>query len=93
MIEPKILEEMGRMAELQFSNDEIALIVELDPNEMAVAMEDPDSDIYKKVMGGRLRSEAELRGVIIKLSKQGSSPAQNFLLKLVKERERKDIMK
>lgn len=83
---------MGKMAELQFSNEEIALIVEMEPDDMALAMEDITSDIYRKVMAGRLRAEAELMQVITKLSKQGSSPAQSMLLKRMKDRERKDWM-
>lgn len=81
---------MEKMAELQFSNDEIALIVGVDREQMASEMLDEMSETYKHVMAGRLRNEAEIRQVIIKLSKQGSSPAQTLLLKMMRDRERKD---
>jgi hypothetical protein len=93
MVSDETLAEIGQMAELQFSNDEIALIVGLPHVEMRIAMDDHSSPVYEKVMAGRLRNEAELRKVIIKLSKQGSSPAQALLLKMIKDRERKDWMK
>lgn len=89
----EVLNEIARLAELQFTNDEIAIVVEMDPEEFEIEMLNTSGEIYKKVMGGRLKAEADLRQVIIKLSKQGSSPAQALLLKLIKDRERKEYLK
>lgn len=88
----ELLEEVGRLAELQFTNFEIALIIEMDPEQMELEMQNESGVLYKKIMAGRLKTEAELRQTLIKLSKQGSSPAQTLLLKLIKDREHKDFI-
>ncbi len=88
----EILNEVGRLAELQFSDTEIALITQIDLDEFELLMQDHKSPLFQKVVGGRLKTEAELRQILVKLSKQGSTPAQSLLLKLIKDCERKNFI-
>lgn len=77
MDEPKIdiRKEIVELAMLQFFDDEIAAIMEMDKAELLKKY----SDAIDK---GRLLAEAEVRRSILQLAKQGSTPAQKQFLEL-----------
>ncbi len=67
------IEELGK---LQFSEDEVCIILEFEGNEIP--------NIYKRPYErGRLLAEAEIRRASFKNAKQGSTPAQKQFFELV----------
>jgi len=74
-----------------FNLQEIALILELDFQELQEAITDPDSDLFKAFKKGRLEREAEIRGSIFNLAKNGSSPAQLSAIKLIENAKMDDL--
>jgi hypothetical protein len=88
---PKSLSEISRedlveittLAELFFTPDEIALMLEIDRAVMIDQLENNDSEIYRAFQTGRLQSEMELRKSIVKLAKSGSSPAQTMAMDML----------
>jgi len=77
--------EIEEMASLLFSPDKISKIlgVELhDFTECLMRVHHPATIAFAR---GSLKTEAELRKSILKLAKQGSSPAQNLSLKMLDE--------
>jgi hypothetical protein len=75
MTEPQVPEvkpialQIEELAELQFTDSEIAVIMEIDVEELI-------DRFGPSVDRGRLKAEAEVRRSILKLAKQGSTPAQ-----------------
>lgn len=67
--------QIAELAELQFTDREIAIIMQLDPEELI----DRFSDAVDR---GRLLAEAEVRKSIYRLAKQGSTPAQKQFMTL-----------
>ena len=63
------------LAQLQFTDGEIAIIVQLEAREM---VKKHRLDIDR----GRLLAEAEVRKAILTLAKQGSTPAQKQFMEL-----------
>jgi predicted DNA-binding protein YlxM (UPF0122 family) len=78
------LEEITRFAMLQFSAKEIAFIMQIDETEFQAEMNNTESEIYKSYYRGKLLAEAEVRKSIFTMAKQGSTPAQNSFLNLIK---------
>jgi len=75
-----ILTEIEEMAELQFTREEIEVILQLPDQAIAGAA---DSALaYRR---GRLRAQAEVRKSISDMAKRGSSPAQKQFLQLAEE--------
>ena len=78
-MEESDLEKIAGFAELQFTPEQIAVIMEIEPK----AFEEPD--VEKAFYRGRLRAQAEVRAQIKQLAIQGSTPAQKQFLTLVEE--------
>jgi hypothetical protein len=78
-----LLKEAQEWAELFFTNDELAMLLEVPAAEIRLALDDSSSPLGSAIMRGRLLSEAELRKSIILLAKRGSSPAQATALQLL----------
>lgn len=73
------LAQIEEWAELPFTNDELAVIIEVSPAEIRVALHDDSSPIGNAIKRGRLKTRAEFYKQLIKLSNQGSGPAQTLL--------------
>ncbi len=73
--EQTVEEQIEEIAALQFSEEEIAVIVGL-------ALDEIIEKYPTEVMRGRLLAEAEVRRSIAQLAKQGSTPAQKQFIEL-----------
>ena len=74
-----------------FSKEEIAVILEVDPAELAVLLQDQDNPVFRAFQRGRLKREAEVRKGIFDLAQNGSSPAQTFAMKLIDNAKANDV--
>ena len=83
--------EVETYASLMFSKDEIAVILEVDPAELAVLLQDQDNPVFRAFQRGRLKREAEVRKGIFDLAQNGSSPAQTFAMKLIDNAKANDV--
>ena len=77
----KILETVESMAELQFTPEEIAIII--DKNVDVFEKEEFEKAYFR----GRLKAQADVRKSILQMAKQGSSPAQKEFQKLCEDSE------
>lgn len=78
----EILLEIEEMAGLFMSPKAIAIIIGVDEDDFRDELEDEDSSVYQHFYRGLYKAEAELRSAVMRLAKQGSSPAQTLALKL-----------
>jgi hypothetical protein len=76
------LKEVQEYAALLFSPQKIARIMGFDEKAFAADLADESTEVSKSYDKGRLITEAELRTSILRLAKQGSSPAQTLAIKL-----------
>lgn len=76
---PEKLQAIEELAELPFSTSELAELIEMDENELRAHILNKESDVGKVIRRGRLRTRAEFYAAVIKLSNQGSGPAQSLL--------------
>ena len=83
------LEEISKMAVVFFTPKEIAMVLEVDVNAFIEACNTEGDKCYTAFMSGRLKSEYELRLSVVKLAKQGSSPAQTMSLEMLKQSQMK----
>ena len=83
--------EVETYASLMFSKEEIAIILEVDPAELAVLLQDQDNPVFRSFQRGRLKREAEVRKGIFDLAQNGSSPAQTFAMKLIENAKANDL--
>ena len=83
--------EVETYASLMFSKEEIAVILEVDPAELAVLLQDQDHPVFRAFQRGRLKREAEVRKGIFDLAQNGSSPAQTFAMKLIDNAKANDV--
>jgi len=74
-VEQTLEEQIEETAALQFSEEEIAVIV-------GITLDDLVNKYGMEVRRGRLRAEAEVRRSIAQLAKQGSTPAQKQFMAL-----------
>ena len=74
-----------------FSKEEIAVILEVDPAELVVLLQDQDNIAFRAFQRGRLKREAEVRKGIFDLAQNGSSPAQTFAMKIIENAKMDDI--
>jgi hypothetical protein len=83
--------EVETYASLMFTKEEIAVILEVDPVELVVLLQDHDNGTFKAFQRGRLKREAEVRKGIFDLAQNGSSPAQAFAMKIIENAKMDDI--
>lgn len=76
----KLIEEL---ASYFFTPREIAIMVEMDPDNVMDLMCAQGNEFYTAFQRGKLQSEMELRKSIIRLARAGSSPAQTMSLDLL----------
>ena len=79
------LEELECLAEHFFSLEEMSIVLEIDSNNLFLEMQNKNSIIFKTIYRGRLKSEFEVRKVIVRQAKQGSPAAQAATLKMINE--------
>lgn len=73
-----ILNDITEWAKLYFTPQEICIALELNYDEFLTRFIDETDPVYKAYHKGVLISEAEMRKKVIKLSNEGSAPAQNI---------------
>lgn len=81
----EILDEIERLAGLFMTPDAIAVIIGMKHEDFWEELYDTDSPIYQHYYRGKYKSEAEVRQAIIKLAKQGSSPAQSMAIRFLND--------
>lgn len=79
------LQEVQDLAAVFFAPDEILQVLDLDPSFLQ------DAEFKEAYKRGQLVTEAQLRKGILKLAKQGSSPAQNLAMKILEKTRLKEI--
>lgn len=97
-------EEIKLLAELQFPPEIIAVIMELDVAEFLkeygykkevinkiLEKYNAQSELFKIIEAGRLKSQAELRKSIFDMAKAGSSPSQTMAREITKEAEIREL--
>lgn len=80
----KELDELEGFAELLFSNDQLAQICETKTSTIIaeISLETPAG---RRIIKGRLKTEASLRDAQIKMALNGSQPAANECFQLLKQ--------
>jgi hypothetical protein len=76
MMAPEILKEIEKFGALAFNPEQLAIILEMDKQQIIQALDDKNSDIHKAYFKGVLTREAELRSVVFDQALSGSTPAQ-----------------
>lgn len=89
---PEQLSEVNELAKLAFTEEQIALILDVDPNEFTLIANDKSSDLYKAFYGGLLESEVIFRRKVVNLANLGSAPAQKLLKQIMDETNLKRLM-
>lgn len=83
------LDEVTTMAQLFYSPSDIAINIEVDPEEFALAISAQHNEIYKAYRRGWLTSDIKLRKSIMASAENGSNPAQQMLRQIQQETEAK----
>lgn len=73
------LEMTEELAGLFYTPKEIAIILEVDPEEFENMINSESGNVYKAYMRGYYKNDIELRKSITESALQGSSPAQSML--------------
>lgn len=93
MIKEDILKYIEELARLQFSNREIAFIIDEQEVYAALKIDALELDtVSKAILRGQLKTEAEVRKAIKEQAKQGASGAQREFFNLVQERRNAEQM-
>lgn len=78
------LEEFGSIA---LPLTDIAVILQVNPDELQTACSEPTSLEHQRYQAGFLRLKAELRKSIKDSAIQGSNPAQSLMIRFIEEIE------
>ena len=78
------LDEIRKMAGVFLTPKEIATVLEADHVAFTEACNTEGNEIYNAFAGGRLQSIFEVRQSVVKLAKQGSSPAQTMSMEMIR---------
>jgi len=81
------LSEITSLAEVFFTPKEIAMILEVDPQEFIDICNDAGTEVGKAFNKGKLMSEFKVRKSIVQLANSGSSPAQAMVLEMMKQQK------
>lgn len=93
MIEEASLKYIEELAGLQFSNREIAFIIDEAEVYAALNVNAEELDTVRKaILRGQLKTEAEVRKSIKEQAKQGASGAQKEFFNLVQARQQREQM-
>lgn len=78
----ELLLEIQEMASLFFSPETIAQVIGIEKDRFVEMLSQASHPVAQAFHKGAIMSEVELRRSVIKLAKQGSSPAQTLSMKL-----------
>lgn len=79
------LQQVTELASVFFTPKEIAVIMELDEDIFLEDVQMESHQLSKAYLGGKLKSEFEVRKSIVQLAKSGSSPAQAMSMDMIKQ--------
>lgn len=82
-IKPELLEEIEGLSRLQFSLDEIAASIGWKLETLEKSINKKGSKVNIAFERGRIKAEAEVRSAVLKMAKQGSTPAQKQMIDLI----------
>lgn len=90
-----LLQQVEAYGYLQFSDEMISDVLEAPSVTKALVLEQKkisaeDEQIRRAALRGKLKGEADLRRVIIRMALEGNPQAQKYMLGLVDERKIKD---
>lgn len=85
------LQQVEELGALMFSVSKIAIIIGVSDQELRSLVSDSSTAAYMRYNRGKLLSESEVRTSVLKLAKQGSSPAQTLAKKYSDECELENI--
>jgi hypothetical protein len=85
MMSEEVLKEIEEWGRKLLSPEEVAVIVGVDREKFLLDIQEQDTAICKAYWAGVYRTKAELNESVIKLARQGSSPAQTEVTKLLKQ--------
>ena len=77
------LENLEKLAGLQFSIKEIAITLGVKPADLKKMIAVESSRAYIRYERGRIQVEAEVRKAIQQMAKQGSTPAQKQMMEII----------
>ncbi|MCP5136574.1 MAG: hypothetical protein H6981_07230 [Gammaproteobacteria bacterium] len=85
---PTLASQVEDYARLQFAREEIALILDLDPDQTEALVTGADADLDRAFRRGLLIANAEVRKAIYTQATNGSSPAQKQMMDLFERADR-----
>jgi hypothetical protein len=85
------LQQVEELASYFFSPEEVAIVLDVNSDELAIELFDQHSAVYKAYQRGKLKSKLELRKSILTLSKQGSWPAQTLAMRILDDLEASEL--
>ena len=84
-LDAKECAEARRLAGLCFTDAEIAVVLEKDPEELATDVVEMKTPLAKAIAGGRLLLKANVLNSVVKMAVRGSSPAQREVIDMLKK--------
>lgn len=88
MTREELCKEAEQFAYNLFGVPKLAIVLRMKPEDVQLAIADPDSDLGQAIQRGWLMREAELNEVTLKLAMQGSTPALIEALRMQRSIER-----
>jgi uncharacterized protein (DUF2235 family) len=85
------LQQVEELASYFFSPEEVAIVLDVNSDELEIELFDQHSAVYKAYQRGKLKSKLELRKSILTLSKQGSGPAQTLAMRILDDLEASEL--
>ena len=86
-----LLAQIEEMSSLMLGKNDIATLLELDPDEFVNILEDKAGEAWKRFQTGRMKTITQVRKSIFELAANGSSPAQTEAMKIIRESKMEDI--
>ena len=86
-----LLAQIEEMSSLMLNKNDIATMLELDPDEFVNVLEDKAGEAWKRFQTGRMKTITQVRKSIFELAANGSSPAQTEAMKIIRESKMEDI--
>ena len=87
MSDEELCKEAERLAGLTFTDEEIAIVLEREPDDLSAEVDERKTPLARAIVRGRLLIKAEVNNSIIKLAIRGSSPAQQMAKEMLKRIE------
>lgn len=81
------LKELNEFAELLYTDEELAQILEVRPTQLKAEMMTPESEVARTIHAARFRKKSQLRKANIQMAINGSTPAMTQVNELLKKLE------